>query len=422
MENEIISSGSSEAPDVTTNEDGTVTVKIIPPPEQMPEEAFNLVQHFTQTDEGKKVLKKLAEEVIGNVGIDWDATEPYRSRRRTRLKLLSGELDSKQAPYEDCANVHVPVMLERILRYVARIYREIFPSRDYVFRAITPGDKNKERAEILTAHGNHQIRKEIPDFFKQMRRALMEFATNGDVVVHSSRDITGNRNHHECLNCEEFVFPYVWKTTAIDMSDVPRKTRLLRKYKHELRALERRGGVYSDIDRVCKEGASHDTGLDLKISEVVDKIEGRSAPADGKTAPYLLYEYHGWHKLPGQEEERPIVATVEPRTQTVIGLYLREEDDPKDALRFDNELALIQRYTDEMQNFQALMAAEQEVRMRLSMPDVPFEERAQLEQVLAEQAPLAPEPPEIVTTGKVLTDPTTGAMTPRPVTKRAIEY
>lgn len=412
----------TEAPEVNNNDDGTVTVKLTPSPDHLPDEVYNLVPHLAASEEGKKFLKKLAQAITQQVTDDWESMEPARERRRQHLKLLSGELDGKDYPFEDSANVHVPVMLERILRYVARLYSEIFPSRDYIFTAKTPGAIDTDRDEVITLHTNHQLLKEIPDFRPNMRKALMEFVTHGSPIVHSYRDLSTGRNRHEFLHIEEFCFPYVWKSTSVDMSDIPRKTRIIRKYKHELKALERQG-VYAQVDVVLdpKTSPTWEDGPELKVNDTIDKIEGRKKPSDGKAAPFTLYETHCWYAMPGQEEETPVVVVIEPRTLTVLGLYRREEEDPKDRLRFEKERAEMQEYSDSMQQFQAIQQLEAEVRMRLAQPDVPPDEAMALQEKLSSEPPAPPVAPQFLEEQRFDPDPMTGQPAPKPVRRRPIE-
>lgn len=382
-------------PQVTENDDGSVTVALAPPPADIPEEAFNLIPALSGSEEGKKFAKELAEKVLDHFKEDWDSCDQWRRKRRDRWKLLVGALDPKSYPFADCANVHIPVMLERVLRLVHRMFSEIFPDRDVVFTALPSNSLTQERADIVTLDSNWQIKKEIPDFYKQNRRAMMEFVTNGDCIFHSSRDIPAKRNRHEALSCEEVVFPYFWRTSLPDMADVPRKTRVLRKYKHELLDLEK-GGIYSGIEEMLEKEKEpgFEEGPDLTVRPVVDKYEGKEAPIKSKAAPWTLYEYHGWCKLPGQERERPIVATVSPRTKLVVGLYLREQEDWKDRARHNKQAEELQQFQAAQQMQQQAQAMEAQVMERLQQPDVPPEEPGLIQQHLQATAPPPPMPPK----------------------------
>lgn len=400
--------------EVTENDDGTVTVAVAPPPEDVPEETYNLVSHFQGSEEGKKFLKELSDKVIRDFDDDWDSCSKWRKKRETRLRLLVGDLPPKEFPWEDAANVHMPVMLERVLRLVHRLYSELFPDRDLIFSAIASTNLNQERADILTLHDNWQFRKEIPDFGKQNRRALMEFIANGDAVMWSYRDIASKRNRHETLSCEEIVWPYVWKTSTIDMSDIPRKTRIVQKYKHELLEGER-AGAYADLDTLFEKQEFGDSPEDGEkpVREAMQKYEGREVGQESKSWPYELLEYHGWCKLPGGDDERPVVATVHAKTKVVLCLFMREQEDWKDRARYEKQVGDLAAYQAQQQAFSEMQAQEQALQQRLTMPDVPPDEAQAL---MAELAKTPPAPPELP---KWLKE---GMTEPEPVRRVPIEY
>ncbi len=396
----------AEGTEVVDNPDGTATVKVAQPSDDIPEEARNLVPFFYGTEKGKKFLGETAEETIDDVHAAWESASDYRERRAVRFKLFTGNLDAKEAPFEDCANVHLPLMLKAILRLFARLYSEMFPSKDYVFTVLPSTSIDETRAEVLTLHGNWQIRKEITDFFKQNRRALMEFLNNGDVVFHSYRDIAAKRNRHEALSCEEFYMPYVWKTTAVDLSDVPYKGRILKKYKREIKELARKGTWDQDaVDRILEktEDGDFEGGLTLTVKPESDKAEGRDS--DGVVAPYEFYEHHSWLRLQGEEDERPVVITIEASTKTIVCLSVREEEDWKDRGRYDKQVAEMDQFQSDTQHHEQVQQQHMQVQQRLSMPDVPPEEAMMLQQVLSQSEIPAPPPPQWMKEGMQGPDP-----------------
>lgn len=399
---------------VEENEDGTVTVTLQPPPEDMPEEVYNLVPFFSGSEKGKKFLKKVADKVTKDFDSDWDSTEEWRKKRKTRWQLLVGDLPAKEYPWEDAANVHLPVMMERVLRLSSRLYAEMFPDRDLIFTALPSSQLSQDRADILTLHDNWQIRKEIPDFFKHQRRALMDYIPNGDCVIWSYRDVAAGRNRHETLSSEEIVWPYVWKTTTVDMSDIPRKTRILHKYRHELKAGER-AGVYAATERLFEK--EEDPGFrpdkEQLVRETVDKYEGREPAEDDEDAPYRLLEYHGWCTFPGDEAERPIVATVHEDTKTVLCLFVREQEDWKDRARHERQMGELMAYQASQAAYEQMQAQEQQVQLRLQMPDVPPDEAQALMAELQKSPPPAPDAPAWLKDG--MTEPA-------PVRRVPIEY
>lgn len=395
MAEEYSSESTEKEPVVEENDDGSVTVKMPPPPEDLPEETYNLVSFYNGTEEGKKFLAEACTKVLDDFEEDWESCEGARKKRETRWKLIAGDLDPKDLELDEAANGHLPLMLERVLRVVHRMYSEMFPDADVIFTAIPANQLSQEKAEVITLHQNWQLRKDIPDFFKQNRRALMEFIIHGDCIIHSYRDIANKRNRHEALCFEEVVFPYHFRTSFIDMSDVPRKIRVLRRYKHELLDLEEAGVFAGVTDMLAKEKEPNfQAGPDLTLRPRVDKHEGKEAPLKSKAAPYTLLEYHGRCKLPGQKRERPVKIIVSPTCKAVIGLYLREQEDWKDRARFQSQTEEFGMYTANVQAHAQLEADEMAARQRLAMPDVPPDEAAGLMQLLDQQKPPPPQAPK----------------------------
>lgn len=382
-------------------------------PLDIPEDAINLVPHLDRTQKGKDFLEELGRECLATVKRDWESSSKYRERRRKQFKLCFGELEPKTWPWEDCANGHLPIMLERMLRMVAVVFGELFKENERVFAVLPSGPDDHAEAEILTLHGNWQLKNEITDFLRQQYRAIFEFFGPGDVYCHSYRDMDKNVNRHDILTCEEIIIPYVWKSVQPDMSDIPHKTRVLRKYEHELKALEKLG-VYHGIARILKNKSSFDSGPELVVKPEADKAEGREPAVDDPNAPYVLYEYHCHYKIPGMPEEREyaVKVTIDEGHGKVLAINIREEDDWRDRERFKAQTAEMEMYQQSMQQHQQLQMQEQMLRERMMMPDIMPEDRMIMEQALAQGIPEAPMPPDWMQPGM------TG---PKPIKKVPIE-
>ena len=425
MDDEMDIQKTDDGTQVEELDNGDVAVRL---PEQvgsdLPKEVYNLVPLFKQSldpDVRKFINEELPQRICEEFKEDWDSSEDWRNKRAKRIKLLFGYLDDKSFPFENCANVHVPVVLERVLRLAHRVYAELFPDKDILFRALPSVQLNQERADALTLHGNWQFRKEQPDFFKQNRRGLFEFFAHGDAVMHSFRDLAGGRNRHEILSCEEIVWPYMWKTSAVDMSDIPRKTRILRKYKHELLDLQD-ADTYCCIDEILEKSddgsgnGSWADGLDYVVKDVIDKWEGKDRDSSTTSAPHTFLEYHGWAKLPGQKRERPILATVEYRTGICVNLCLREYEDWKDKIRFEKQSQEISQYVAGVGQYMQAKQVEDEVHQRLLMGDVPPDEEMHLRSHLIENQIQPPVQPD-----HMQTDPMGNPVPPEPARMIPIE-
>jgi hypothetical protein len=356
-------------------------------------DAANLVPLFIQSEEGRDWLSKtVARQVCDDFKRGWDSSEEYRERRRKNNQMFTGFLPKKTFPFDNCANAHVPMMLERILRLSANVYAEIFIDRDTIFGVKPTGPDDYETSEILTLHGNWQLRNELTDFLCQQEIAVQEYFSAGSVFCHSWYDPIQRRNRHDILNCEEFVIPYVWSTVMVDLSDVPWKVRIVRKYKNELQTL-RDQGEWEQVDEVLSKAPPPWDSLETKNRDQAARQEGFVAPENDPGSPYVFYEYHGWLRMPGEKRERPVCAVVESQNKVVVQLYIREEEDWRDRARFEAQTAELKRFQEDTEHHEAVMMQQQQLQMRLTMPDIDPTERQMLEEAMAQDQVQAPVPP-----------------------------
>ncbi len=363
----------------------------------LPDDVTNLVPFLLEKSDSDPKIKKflerdIVEQVIKHFNEDWDASSGWREKRLARMKLFLGAIEPKNFPFQNCANMHVPIMATRILRLATRVWSEIFTAGQPVFAAQSSSQLGTDRADIITKHDNWQFRREIPDFPKQVMRGLIEFFRDGDCIFDSRRDLNKNVNVHEHLSCDEFVYPYTRKTTASDMSDVPRKTKILFPYKRDLQKAEK-DGFYAQVSKVIATDGSNEIEIEQIIKDAADKFEGKDRTENISDAPYYLLEYHGWVTFPYQEEDTPIIAVVDGKTKTLIGLYSRYYDDPEDRGRFDQQTAEHQQYLGAIGRYQQAMVLEQQLLERLKLQDVSLEESLQVAQQVQAQRPSQPVAP-----------------------------
>jgi len=364
---------------------------------EYPQDDPNLVPFFSQSEPGKLWLKKLADQVWDDYQSAWESCEDWRNRVAENNRIITGHLKGKNLPYPGCANAHMPIALERMLRLTSNVFVEIFIERDTIFGVKPTGPDDLEDAEALTIHGNWQIQNEQTDFVRQQHRGVWNYFTTGSVFCHSSRDTTRDRNRHDIMNCDEMFMPYVWTTYETDMSDVPYKGRIIRKYRHELESLrdaESPAKQWANVDMVlAKDPPAWDVISETKAREEGGKNEGIVAPERNKRAPYVFVEYHGWTRMPGAKSLRPICAILDVGTKELTKLYIREEDDWQDRARYDFQLEEKARYDEDVAAFQSAQQQEAQLRQALLNPDILPEDRAELEGALAAEPLQPPVPP-----------------------------
>jgi len=317
------------------------------------EDSTNLAVDFAKHPDGEAALKKLGSKIVDEFDDDFEKSEPRRKRIAADWKLFAGDLPPKDFPYANAANANVPIMMENLTRVVFRAYGELFADMSNVFGVSSLGQKDQDQAALLSLHGNWQLRNEIPDFYRQQSRGLMNYFTVGDTTIHSYYDERLKQNRHECLTADEFVTPFTFTSTMPNYSDVPHYTRVYMKYPHEIEAMR---DAWVDIDKVLGDDPdnrpvnSFDNDPEQLIASSVAETMGQDIPDDG--APRKILWYEGWVDLPNQERQRFVQAIVDYETRHVFRLTIHEEAPWQDKAAYKRQL-------DELAKFRAAQEAHQ---------------------------------------------------------------
>jgi len=356
------------------------------------DDAVNLVPIFEAHADGIDALEEIEERVTTDFDDDWRSTEEHRSRRAADWKLFAGELTPKEFPWENCANGHVPIALENISRLSARVFAEIFGGGGPIFGVMPVGPDDEAIAQLLTHHGNWQIREKIPDFIDQQHRGLLMFFLWGDVVCHSTWDVSRQQNHHEMLTCDEFVVPYTYTSTQPDFSDCPHRTRVRYMQKHEI---EKYRGIWANIDVTLKRDPSFEDTPDTKFSDSVSEVDTIEKPSNSSAAPYKILEYEGWLQLPNQPRERFCRVILDDHTQNIMLLEIREEPDWQEKIRYERQKAEGEQYRDARIQYDAGKQLTIEAQAALAanegmLPEQKAEVQAQMAAIPTPEPPSAP--------------------------------
>lgn len=361
------------------------------------ENSPNLAGDFDAHPDGQAAILKLGNKIVDEFDSDWESCERWRQQQADDWKLFCGDLPPKTFPYENAANVHVPIMMENVTRVWFRMMGELFDDWTNVFGVVALGPQDAEQAALLSLHGNWQLRNQILDFPRQMFRATLAFLSSGDVTVHSFYDEASGSNRHEVLSADEFCIPYSFISTMPDYSDIPHLTKVMRKQRHEIEAMR---DVWFDVDRILKPGddATWDDEPDTPIADSVAETTGQEKPFDDRSSaarPILWYE--GWCDLPNQEKQRYIKAIVDYRSRLVLHLNIQEEAPWQEQAKYKRQLDELAKFrADQANHAQALQsqdAAVQQVGQAAGSGALGPEQAAQSLQTIQQMTPQPPVPP-----------------------------
>jgi hypothetical protein len=318
----------------------------------------NLVELFESHPEGKTLLKKIVQDCRDEFTTSWDKNQSYREKTALSWRLLYCDLPPKNKPFENCANVAIPLALQNVVRYTNKIQTEIFGDWSNVFNFIPTNPNAELIAPIVSEHSNWQIRNRITGFKRQMARAVLTFAVGGDVVCHSYYDSVTRRNCHEILTCDDFVTPFTHISVAPDFSDVPWIARRIPFFKTKLRAMSKEWSHVEDV--IKQEPPEH--GNPTATTELRDTIAdhlGEDSFGQQK-GEYEIIHYEGWIKLPGQKNDRYCQLIFDLTSQHPLKFAIHESAGYHERYRYQYQMNEMQEYQMAQQQYQMMLQGQQQ--------------------------------------------------------------
>lgn len=313
----------------------------------------NLALLYSKTEKGKEFLEKLGSEVVDDYDDDVKSMEEYVERAKDDWGLFIGELKKKDFPFKDCANAHIPILFENLLRITNRVSSELFGDYSRFLTVVPSGYIDAAAADIMTLHDNWQFREGIPDFQRQMDRGMVSFFMFGDVVGHSFYDEDRCCNRHEILGLDDFAVPYAHLSVMPDFSDLPRITKTFRYYEHQM--LERKD-KWNDVDKVIdrKPDDPETSEGDVFSIENARRIGHNPSDDNERAGAFKLLHQERRVSLPGKDRPRFCKVIVDHESKVVLELKVLEAVPAKEQQRFDREMQELEQYVSAMEQHQVL--------------------------------------------------------------------
>lgn len=333
------------------------------PVEETYEPETNLVTQLKKTKKGKEALKVILRDAMDDYQGAYDSTEAFRKRVAKDWELFAGELPPKPHPFEGCANVHVPTMMENTMRLQLRMVEELFGDWTNIFGVVPVGAIDDAVADVLTLHGNWQLREQIRDFPRQMHRATLAYLVVGDVTMKSYYNQRTWLNCHDVLTPDDFVVPYVSVTTQPDYSDVPWTAEILRLYRQDIEAHR---DDWEDIDELLEgEPETFSDDPTEPLAETATRSSEQEIDDAQRVRPYELISYEGYMSLPGEKRQRFVQAIFHPDKKLLLSVKLHEQENWQDRIRYEKQqqeadayataVTMRQQMIDQMQQHQSLI-------------------------------------------------------------------
>ncbi len=325
-------------------------------------ETVNLVP--TLTDEERK---EIGEGVWTNGDRDWKSSERYRKHRDNILKLYLGIMPSKEDGF---SQIHFSIVAKAVQRLHSRVYDQQFPSNGEFWGCAPTDATDLERCVRVSKHMNWQTSHQIKEYIPNHDILILQWYLYGSAFSYMYWDAVRDRPCHVACRTEDIILPYARSSSnpSLPNDDVPRVTRILRKYRWGMDGIDALAeSGYYDADAIAevfedKKDGHSESSMDMAkepIQQTIDKQAGVSKPEDGeKDGPRVLWEQHCWLKFGTETRYRPVIATIDRDTRKLIGLMLREDEDPQDRARYNREkLANDAEFASAMAQYEADFAA-----------------------------------------------------------------
>lgn len=310
-------------------------------------------------------VKKEAARVVASTAEDDDSRADYLKRVAKQLKLFAGEIPTLGYPAQGATAPHIAIMSKATLHNWARIYDQVLPAKGDYVKSVPLGPKDLPRGQRVEKHMNWQLRYRMPNWATSHQFTMMGWLQQGSRFRYYRWNPIDRIHDVDDLPVEDVIVSYTETDTSPQMKRVERITVVRRMAKFEMVLYQDRGffsnlaDIFPDL-KADEEGSAGEDGSTTDgdsvpssdddqgpLRDAADKVQGVTNEAKAsKYAKRILLEQHGWLEfpktlgIPGLDgTTRPVIWTVDKKTKKPVSLTLREEPDPVDQERFDQQTA-----------------------------------------------------------------------------------
>lgn len=276
--------------------------------------------------------KKVSQEVVRWYENDKEGREEWDQARARWYDLTHMKPPPRTKPWEDAADVVVPIMASASQQFSARAYASIFNNPDEsvaAFLPVEPGDV--DRARNVGKFINWQLLAEsAPDYEREWDLMLTDLPIMGTSFKKTTWDFDKHRPHSEYVSAVNVFVP----NTIARLQDSPHIIHRSFPDLDELKDLGQAGfyAFTEDLDRPS------DTDDDeSEVAEAERKLQGTDTT--DVPSPNVILECYAKWQLPEDETPRQYIAWVDKTTGTLLRMTPRE-------IRVDGQPMVLGAWTD----------------------------------------------------------------------------
>lgn len=301
-----------------------------------------------------------AKRVVKNAKEDNDSRADYMKRYANQLKLFAGIVPTLGYPAQGAKAPHIAILCKALLHLWARIYDQVVPAKGDIVKVHPLGPRDEPRALRVERHMNWQLRYRMPDWGTSQQVSILAWLMAGSTFRHYRWDPVHHTHIVDHCPIDDVIISYTEHDLHPQMKSVDRVTRVLRMARWELEQYAETG-YYTNLEAVFpEEGDEQESGStsdgdtlpaytndeeESPVRKASDKVQGIEPPTKkDRNAKREIYEQHTTLTFPkklGVEglagETKPVIIVVDRETRKPLAVMIREEPDPVDQARFNQE-------------------------------------------------------------------------------------
>lgn len=277
-----------------------------------------------------ELLEKIGRKVVKEAEDDDKTREEWFDKYNEALKIAKQTIEKKSYPFENAANVKIPLILQGCIQFNARLLPEIVRNNKTVSVSIigSSTEEDEQRAKRISEHMTLQTIKTVENWVGDTDKLLMTLPLIGTVFRKWCYDpILRKPATYLCLPTEVII-----NNDITSISQAQRITHVLKMTKNEI--IEKmRYGLYKEVELYQLEESINENSR-----EDAEKI--LPTTMDDSTYNYMVYEQWRYYDLDEDGYEEPYIVTVLKHNHKVLRISAAF-DEASFIYNYKNELIKI---------------------------------------------------------------------------------
>lgn len=283
-----------------------------------------------QIQESQNILTLLKDDEIVAIGeqlkagyeIDYHSLDYRRETLTEAMKIAMQIIEPKNTPWENAANIKLPIIAQAAIMYAARTLPVIIPNDKVVKSASIGADPDGakfKRGQRYTKCMNYQNIYESPDWWDSIDKALQMLAVAGTVFFKVYFNLKKETICTELCSLDNIVV----NAFVTNLDSAERITHVFKRSTNYV-VSEQKKGNYIIPENIKSSEKDVNKQLDLVLQSLKVDDKDDKQPDDGFEVE--LAEQHMWIDLDGDMIKEPYIAVFNKKTGDMYRLVNRIKD------------------------------------------------------------------------------------------------